>query len=61
MKVQDVLSNELREILGKQSQKENEAIMREMAKFGGEPSEEWLFSYDADGLYVNPQRVEMQK
>jgi len=45
-----VISDELRKILEEQSQRENETIMKEMAKFGGEPP-------DADGLHVNEKRI----
>ncbi len=58
LKLEQVISRELREILEEQEQRESEAILKEMAKFGGEPSGSWLLYYDASGLH---RREEVQK
>jgi hypothetical protein len=51
MRLETVISNELKKALERQSQSEYEAIMREMAKFGGEPDDNWIVYCDATGIY----------
>jgi hypothetical protein len=51
MRLETVISNELKKTLERQSQSEYEAIMREMAKFGGEPDDNWIVCCDATGVY----------
>jgi hypothetical protein len=49
MRLENVISNELKKALERQS--EYEAIMREMAKFGGEPNGGWIVYCDATGVH----------
>jgi hypothetical protein len=51
MRLETVISNELKKTLERQNQSEYEAIMREMAKFGGEPDDNWIVYCDATGIY----------
>jgi len=51
MRLETVISNELKKTLERQNQSEYEAIMREMAKFGGEPDDNWIVYCDATGVY----------
>jgi len=51
MRLETVISNELKKTLERQNQSEYEAIMREMAKFGGEPEGDWIVYCDATGVY----------
>jgi len=51
MRLETVISNELKKALERQNQSEYEAIMREMAKFGGEPEGDWIVYCDATGIY----------
>jgi len=51
MRLETVISNELKKTLERQNQSEYEAIMREMAKFGGEPEGDWIVYCDATGIY----------
>jgi hypothetical protein len=51
MRLETVISNELKKALERQNQSEYEAIMREMAKFGGEPDGDWIVYCDATGVH----------
>jgi len=51
MRLETVISNELKKTLERQNQSEYESIMREMAKFGGEPDDNWIVYCDATGIY----------
>ena len=51
MRLEEALSKELREVLEKQGLREQEEILLEMQKFGGEPEGDWVIYCDATGVH----------
>ena len=49
--LEEILSRELKKVLEEQGLKAQEEIMKEMQKFGGEPSGEWVVYCDATGIH----------